>query len=459
MDPEARPTIEQLKSATLAISHGTSLPPFEISDEAKRIKAEREAALQRRQTLQNKKTNLRSVPQRAPVKLDPNSAAARRLAAKRGIRADSTATSQSTKPSGNNNWGFGNFDDVNNSATTTFENESNKFDHTASFEGNFDASNSQEQVFTSDSFFSDEDKNFPSNTNVSSKNATDMFFTDFDKPVTSNQDDGFGNFDLNDNDTQQIITPAAETVASSDLFFSVSLDNNDVEEHVESGVVDIAKNDGFNFFQDDTGGDESNLDHSGFPEMFKESVSIDHNSVAQGSTDFFSAPTPSSDNPFDDDKVNFDVPEATVQSNFDPFGTSSQEHSTHSFQPPQNDPFDMFSNSSSLASGSSGGGGSVPTIDIFSSDVTMSEPSPNTAKTASVMQMFNSSSQVDPFAQIQPQQTQGYGYAQNQMQYGNYGQQPNYGHHQQQFGTSVRQINPSDNKNKKDPFGSLIGQF
>ena len=55
VDPEARPSVTQLLEMAKAIHMGKPLPPYEISNEAKLIKAERELEEQQRAALQRKK--------------------------------------------------------------------------------------------------------------------------------------------------------------------------------------------------------------------------------------------------------------------------------------------------------------------------------------------------------------------------------------------------------------------
>ena len=55
VDPEARPSVAQLLDMAKAIHMGKPLPPYEISEEVKSIRAEREVEEQRRAAVQRKK--------------------------------------------------------------------------------------------------------------------------------------------------------------------------------------------------------------------------------------------------------------------------------------------------------------------------------------------------------------------------------------------------------------------
>ena len=56
IDPEARPSVTQLLDMAKAIHMGKPLPPYEITEEVKAIKAERELEDSQRAALQRKKS-------------------------------------------------------------------------------------------------------------------------------------------------------------------------------------------------------------------------------------------------------------------------------------------------------------------------------------------------------------------------------------------------------------------
>eukprot|EP00604_Paraphysomonas_vestita_P002304 CAMPEP_0174817966 /NCGR_PEP_ID=MMETSP1107-20130205/547_1 /TAXON_ID=36770 /ORGANISM="Paraphysomonas vestita, Strain GFlagA" /LENGTH=365 /DNA_ID=CAMNT_0016029191 /DNA_START=795 /DNA_END=1892 /DNA_ORIENTATION=+ len=81
LDPEARPTITEIRSAIKAISQGDPLPPYELSEVAQQRKEERRLSQLKRANQGQKKAAV--LPTREHVPLAANSVAARRLAAKR----------------------------------------------------------------------------------------------------------------------------------------------------------------------------------------------------------------------------------------------------------------------------------------------------------------------------------------------------------------------------------------
>ncbi len=88
MDPEARPTCAQLHEAINCLSYGKPLPPYEITAEAKKCKADRIAMEKVREQKKNaKKMSQQSsiIPKNVHSTLTSDSVAAKRLAAKRGV--------------------------------------------------------------------------------------------------------------------------------------------------------------------------------------------------------------------------------------------------------------------------------------------------------------------------------------------------------------------------------------
>ena len=471
MDPEARPNVDYLLSATTAITHGTALPSYSLSGEARQRKLEREQAATRRQVLMDKKSKKSAVPTRAPVQLDPNSAAARRLAAKRG-GGQPTSSLRTTPPSSTNDLDFGNFGNFEKPAPVASSAQSTS-DSTADssqvFATNFDAdfadvtpiqSATQTTASVNDMFFSD-----PGNDNddgfgdgvtisaavVSSDTANDMFFTESsptEEDSSNHRNDGFSNFDDDDDRFPSTFT-APEVTVSSDSFF----DNVATEEQHSPFKVD----DGFGVSGTDYG--FSNL-------------TVNEDAKHSQSQDFFFTET-SANNTQQDFLFGHDE-DTTAKENrtdFDFFGTTEEHHSSHSqaasFQPPQNDPFDMFTEPPAPPSSSNGSHAAID--DIFSLS---NEPNPTASKAANVMQMFNNvpSKNDDPFADVQPQhhqQRRGSGYNMSQQsgysgyqqqQPSGYGGQPQRQHQNQQYGGGgVRQMNPPGGQ--RDPFGSLMGSL
>jgi len=84
IDPEARPTIIQLIESTTAFSQGKPLPPYQLTNEAKKKREERIAANTVRENKKAIKKPTNVVPLKNTLPLDSNSVAARRLAVKRG---------------------------------------------------------------------------------------------------------------------------------------------------------------------------------------------------------------------------------------------------------------------------------------------------------------------------------------------------------------------------------------
>ena len=504
VDPEARPTIDQLKVATVALKHGTSLPPFEVSNEAKQRRAEREFAQQRRQELKAKKAH-NTVPQRAPVQLNPNSAAARRLAAKRGTAA-APVSSSNTQPAttSEKELDFGNFGNFEKPtaltpAVVTQSGTSGQNDGFGSFEVNFDTDFTTDKTNSTSAahLFSDADDNVQINSApVTSHAANDLFFSDSDSVpvVSSNQNDGFGNFD-NDNVEGQLIASASTNMTSPDAFFSSTefqLDVGDVQEGEEEEEQHSPfKTDqmnqfeaGFEFFDEKDGNTEASDRNDEFMTKQFGDVFLHETTPPQppAEEDFFGTASTSgttTDNPFDQHHEH--VPShgnsnnsnsnssSGNQNSFDLFGASEETQtqttqsisnsssSSSSFQPPTHDPFDMFA-SPPVAGGGGGSGysnnnqqttanansnsASVEDMFSFSGEVSSSGTGAgagtgSASKAASVMQMFNNeTAQVDPFAQVQQGQHhhghgQGQGYSHGYQQQG-YPQQHGYQQQQQQ---------------------------
>lgn len=88
MDPEARPTCVQLIEAINCLSYGKQLPPYEITAEAKKCKADRIAMEKVREQKKNAKKMSQQpsiIPKNVHSTLTSDSVAAKRLAAKRGV--------------------------------------------------------------------------------------------------------------------------------------------------------------------------------------------------------------------------------------------------------------------------------------------------------------------------------------------------------------------------------------
>lgn len=494
MDPEARPSIAQVMAATTALSHGTSLPPFEISAEAKQHKAQREMAKQRRVELMTKQSNnnKKCAPHRAPVQLDPNSAAARRLAAKRGT-AQSTTIAATVNTTSSDDVNFGNFGDFDASTPSRKTEQDVGF---ATFETNFENFSVQDNTATSDQFFGNADDDNDNgggvinNAPVTSSSADDMFFSEpapaFGtgvSDVSSNQDDddGFSNF--NDSfDPNAIgasdgfISAAKETnIQSDDLFFSSpSLGIEEQSEENGGNSFEFSENsysnDGFGQFDDNAvGGDAMRTNDVNFFEGTSTDVNPFDDSVGE------SVPTPATGFGHDSDGFNAFAPsEGVFQSHDigsfdDPPQTQTQAPEV-SFNPPQNDPFDMFSSSSVFTGGASSrsSAATAPASDndLFSFTAGISsgevlQPSPSatsipSSKAANVMEMFSSGGTVDPFAHVQ-QQPQSHHHQQPQRYQQQHYQHPSgqgYPRQGNNNGGGVRQMNPAG---KADPFGSLMG--
>lgn len=499
MDPEARPDIDYLMTATTAVGHGTSIPPYELSAEAKWRRSERVKASTRRQALLDKQAKKAVVPTRAPVQLDPNSAAARRLAAKRGVRSQQTQSSGATSSSATSELNFGNFSNFEKPVSTTNATFEANFDFDTSTNGNAGqiqsapvTSNSANDMFfnESDNFNKDDfgDDGFGGGgqsiqeAGATSQSANDMFFSDSDGGTAKHddgfgsfndkRDDGFSNFDSNEEEefSSNNISAAKDNVTADSFFDSAGFDNVVKEQHSPFKTA----GDGFGMFGDDSGENENQDLDQGFSNLsVEEEVTQTHDffqteSSNTAEVDLFSN-TGTSNN-----QGNFDLFVSTEE----PQQQSQQQQST-SFQPPQNDPFDMFSSGPAGAGGGpaggggggeGGGGGNSLVDDIFASS--NSPVSPRKTKAASVMQIFDKeASQVDPFANMQQQQRGGYGGRPQQQQggYGGYPQQGSYGgyqqqqggyggqYQQQQYGSGgVRQVPPSG---QRDPFGSLMGSL
>ena len=103
VDPEARPTCAQLVSAFAALSQGAPLPPYELSTMALQKRSEREEAAVKRASKQTKKAYKHGgplPPKPTATAGDVSGAAARRLAAKKGVSYQAPAASNQSQSFG-----------------------------------------------------------------------------------------------------------------------------------------------------------------------------------------------------------------------------------------------------------------------------------------------------------------------------------------------------------------------
>ena len=91
MDPEARPSVDEVHAAVEAVIGGNPMPSLPLSDEALECRRVRELNQSKRLNAPVKKTAAAAPAPKVAVPLDSNSVAARRLAAKRGTAVGTPA--------------------------------------------------------------------------------------------------------------------------------------------------------------------------------------------------------------------------------------------------------------------------------------------------------------------------------------------------------------------------------
>lgn len=131
MDPEARPSLDEIFDALSAAASGNPLPPYQLSEIAIQRKQERENASKRReQKTQKKSSNSNFIPARKePISLASNSVAARRLAAKKGVDGNPLSQHVTNDALSSSSFvtTFADFDSSNNNSGELFQTSSNEF--------------------------------------------------------------------------------------------------------------------------------------------------------------------------------------------------------------------------------------------------------------------------------------------------------------------------------------------